>query len=248
MEWRDKAIVLHARPHGEAGALVQLFTPSRGLHAGVVRGGQSRRMAPHLQPGTQVQATWTARLEDHLGTFRIEPERSRSAQAMGDRLSLAGLNAVTSLLLFSLAERESHPHLFEKTEQILDLLGQPHVWPLAYMRWEMTLLQALGYGLDLTACAVTGANDHLAYVSPRTGRAVTASGAGDWADRLLPLPPIMLGEGHGPDHEIAEALRTTGHFLTHRLAPELGDKPLPPARDRFVSQFLKQVEKVGNTP
>ncbi|PVA10917.1 DNA repair protein RecO [Pelagivirga sediminicola] len=238
MEWRDQGILLAVRPHGENAAIIDVLTPGHGRHAGVVRGGASRRMAPVLQPGAQLDLTWRARLEDHLGAFTVEPVRSRAALVMDDRLALSGLSAVTSLLLFSLPEREAHAALYRRTETLLDLMGARDVWPLAYLRWEMALLQELGFGLDLSACAVRGnlAND-LSYVSPRTGRAVSRAGAGEWADRLLPLPPCMLGHGSAPDAEIAEGLRTTGYFLRHHLAPELGDKPLPDARARFIARF-----------
>jgi len=238
MEWRDQGILLSTRTHGETSAIIEVFTPGHGRHAGVVRGGVSRRMAPVLQPGAQLDLTWRARLEDHIGAFTVEPMRSRMAASMGDRLSLAGLNAVTALLLFCLPEREAHPRLYQRTERLLDLLGQGDVWPLAYLDWEIALLDEMGFGLDLSRCAVMGAQaNDLSYVSPRTGRAVSRKGAGDWADRLLPLPPCMLGEGPAPDSEVAEALRVTGYFLSNHLAMELGNKPLPAARQRFVERF-----------
>ena len=238
MEWRDQGILLSTRRHGESSAIIEVFTPEHGRHAGVVRGGSSRRLAPVLQPGAQLDLTWRARLEDHIGTFAVEPVRSRAAASMNDRLALAGLNAVTALLLFCLPEREAHGRLYRQTEQLLDLLGQGDVWPLAYLNWEMALLDDLGFGLDLSVCAVMGAQaNDLSYVSPRTGRAVSRAGAGDWADRLLPLPPCLLGAGPAPDEEVAEALRVTGHFLMNRVAPELGHKPLPAARTRFVDRF-----------
>ncbi|VAV89681.1 DNA recombination and repair protein RecO [hydrothermal vent metagenome] len=243
MDWRDHGILLSCRTHGETSAIIEVFTPARGRHAGIVRGGASRRLAPMLQPGAQLDLAWQARLEDHLGSFKAELLRSRAALSMSDRLSLAGLNAVTSLLLFALPEREAHAKLYRQTENLLDLLGQSDVWPLAYLNWELLLLDELGFGLDLTSCAVHGhaAND-LSYVSPRTGRAVSRVGAGDWADRLLPLPPCLLGHGPAPDAEIAQGLALTGHFLRHRLAHELGHKPLPDARQRFVDRFLACVE------
>lgn len=246
MEWRDQGILLSARPHGEGSAIIEVLTPARGRHAGIVRGGASRRMAPILQPGAQLDLSWRARLEDHLGAFTAEPLRSRAALVMGDRLALAGLNAVTSLLLFCLPEREAHPALYQQTETLLDLMGAREVWPLAYLRWEMVLLREMGFGLDLSACAVEGARaNDLSYISPRTGRAVSRAGAGKWADRLLPLPPCMLGHGTAPDAEIAEGLRTTGHFLHHHLAPELGHAPLPDARARFVERFAARAEQEG---
>lgn len=237
MEWRDQGILLSSRRHGETSAIIEVFTPEHGRHAGVVRGGVSRKLAPVLQPGAQLDLTWRARLEDHLGTFTVEPVRSRAAAFMSDRLALAGLNAACALLLFSLPEREAHPEFYARSEQLFDLLGQSDIWPLAYLRWEMTLLEEMGFGLDLTTCAVMGAKaNDLSFVSPRSGRAVSRAGAGEWADKLLPLPACLLGEG-GDDHEISEGFRVTGHFLSNRLAPELGNAPLPAARARFVERF-----------
>ena len=124
MDWRDQGILLASRRHGESAAIIEVLTPERGRHAGVVRGGASRKLAPILQPGAQLDLEWRARLEDHIGTFRVEPLRSRAGTAMGDRLSLAGLNAVTSLLLFALPEREACLPLYRRTETLLDLLAQ----------------------------------------------------------------------------------------------------------------------------
>ena len=239
MEWRDEGILLSARRHGETSAIIEMFTPGKGRAVGVVRGGTSRKIAPILQPGAQLDVTWRARLEEHIGSFAVEPVRSRAAAAMSDRLALAGLNAVTAILSFCLPEREPHPALYQRTEALLDLLGQSGLWPLAYLRWEMALLEDMGYALDLSSCAVTGATEGLIYVSPKSGRAVSAKGAGEWADRLLPLPAVMLGEGDAPDAEIAEAFRTTGYFLTAHLARDLGDRPLPEARARFVDGFSR---------
>ncbi len=239
IEWRDSALLLSARPHGEANAIVEVFTETQGRHAGVVRGGGSRRMAPVLQPGAQLDVTWRARLSEHIGAFTVEPQRARAAAAMGDRRTLAGLRAVTALLAFCLPERAPHPELYRRSVALMDLLPERALWPLGYLRWELALLSEMGFGLDLTACAATGATEDLAYVSPRTGRAVSRGGAGDWADRLLPLPPCLLGEGAAPDAEIAAALGTTGHFLHHHLAPQLGDRPVPEARRRFVDLLAR---------
>ncbi|MEO0379638.1 MAG: DNA repair protein RecO [Pseudomonadota bacterium] len=241
MEWRGTAILLSVRRHGETSAIIDVFSEEMGRHAGVVRGGTSRKIAPILQPGAQLDVAWRARLEDHIGTFAIEPVRSRAALVMNDRLALAGLNAVTGVLCFCLPEREAHAPLYRRTEQLLDLLGQNDVWPLAYLRWEVALLEEMGFGLDLTVCAVTGAKEDLIYVSPKTGRAVSRAGAGVWAERLLPLPDVLLGVGEAPDSEVAQALETTGYFLTNRLAPDLGNRPLPDARARFVDAFTRQV-------
>jgi len=240
LDWRDYGILLTARRHGETAAIIEVFTEAHGRHAGVVRGGTSRKIAPTLQPGAQLDVLWRARLEEHIGTFQVEPLRSRAAAAFSGRLALAGLNAVVALLSFSLPEREPHPAIYKQTEQLMDLLGQDEIWPLAYLRWELALLEELGFGLDLSACAVTGATEGLVYVSPKTGRAVSVEGAGEWADKLLPLPPCLRGEGGAPDAEIAAGLQTTGFFLEHRLAPSLGHHPLPAARERFFDRFNRR--------
>ncbi len=239
MEWRGEAILLSVRRHGESSAIIEVFTEEKGRHTGVVRGGTSRKIAPILQPGAQLDVYWRARLEDHIGAFTVEPVRSRAALVMDNRLALSGLNAVTALLGFCLPEREPHPALYRRSGQLLDLLGQDNLWPLAYLQWEAALLNEMGYGLDLDACAVTGATDDLCYVSPKSGRAVSRQGAGDWAERLLPLSPALLGQGQGGNKEIADGLETTGYFLANRMAPDLGSRPLPDARARFVAAFTR---------
>ena len=241
IEWQDEGAILAARPFGETGMIVEVFTAAHGRHAGVVRGGASRKTAPSLQPGAQVALTWKARLDDHLGSFTVEPQRSRAAAAMGDRLALAGLNAVSALLVQVLPEREAHAPLYARTVALLDLLGQGEVWPLAYLRWEQALLEEMGFGLDLSRCAVTGARDDLIYVSPKSGRAVSRAGAGEWADRLLPLPPVLAGQGDASNAEIIRALGTTGYFLEHRLIGGLGDQPLPAARARLLDAIARAV-------
>ena len=241
MEWRGTGILLSVRRHGESSAIIDVFTPQYGRHAGVVRGGAGRKLAPILQPGAQLDVAWRARLEDHLGSYLVEPIRSRAAIAMSDRLMLAGLNAVTGILSFCLPEREPHSALYTQTEQLLDLLDHRHLWPLAYLQWELALLEAMGYALQLNECAVTGQSEDLIYVSPKSGRAVSKAAAGNWAERLLPLPDVLKGIGPAPDAEIAQGLKTTGHFLQSHMAANLGHRPLPEARARFVDAFNRQI-------
>lgn len=233
MEWRAEGIVLSVRRHGEHAAIVDLLTADHGRHLGVVRGGASRKMAPLLQPGAQIDATWRARLDGHMGSYTVDLIRGRAATAMEDRLTLAGLSAVCALLSFALPERQAYPALYARSLALLDGLGADR-WPEAYLGWEQALLEETGFGLDLSACAVTGATQGLAYVSPRSGRAVSAAGAGSWADRLLILPGVMLGVPGNDPREVVQGLAVTGHFLSTHLAGSLGNKPLPPARQRLV--------------
>ena len=234
ISWTDEATILSMRPFGENSAIVEVLSETKGRHAGVVRGGTSRKTAPFLQPGGQVSVTWKARLDQHLGSFTVEPIRSRAAAAMGDRLALAGLNAVCGLLTMVLPEREAHVPLYQRTVNLLDLLGQSEIWPLAYLRWEQALLEELGFGLDLSACAVRGVNEDLAFVSPKSGRAVSRDAVGEWTDRMLPLPPVLDGKGDANAAEILIALSTTGYFIEKRLMRSLGDKPMPAARARLL--------------
>lgn len=236
IEWREEGLLLAQRRYGESAAIIEILTEGHGRHAGIVRGGASRKIAPFLQPGTQLNATWKARLEDHLGSFTVESVRSR-AGLMADRLTLAGLNAVTALLSFALPEREAHPVLYRRTLALLDMMEEGPFWPLAYLRWELALLDDLGFGLDLERCAVTGDTEDLRFVSPKTGRAVSNAGAGAWKDRLLPLSLALTGAGDGSTADVVEGLRTTGYFLDHWLAPSLGDRPIPEARRRLIDRL-----------
>jgi DNA repair protein RecO (recombination protein O) len=232
MDWQDEGVILSMRPHGESAAIIEIFTPRHGRHAGVVRGGASRRLAPHLQLGTQVMARWQARLSEHIGAFTVEPLRSR-AHLMADRLALAGLSAICALACATLPERAPHPGLWARTIALLDRLDQAG-WPSAYLRWELSLLEELGYGLDLSACALTGATDELAYVSPRSGRAVSRKAAGDWADRLFPLPEGLAGTAPLSPGALGQGLAITTHFLTRELAEDHQGRPLPEARGRLI--------------
>jgi len=143
-------------------------------------------------------------------------------------------------LSFALPEREAHGALYRRTYALLDMIGDGPYWALAYLRWELALLDDLGFGLDLTRCTVTGTSENLAFVSPKTGRAVSEAGAGDWAERLLPLSPALIGKGDGGDEELTKGLAVTGHFLSTRLAPALGDRQLPDARQRFLDILARR--------
>ncbi|MBD3764211.1 MAG: DNA repair protein RecO [Rhodobacterales bacterium] len=241
MDWRDEGIVIAARRHGETAAIVEVLTPAHGRHAGVVRGGASRRMAAVLIPGTQVAVAWQARLGAHLGHFTLEPAQSR-AGLMADATALAVLNSVCALLRACLPERDPHPDLYAATRALLDgAWPDGAAWGLAYLRWELGLLAGLGFGLDLTACAVTGARHDLAYVSPRTGRAVARGAAGEWADRLLPLPACLLGAAEADAAGLAQGLAITGHFLARETGEAAGLRPLPEARARLVERLARPI-------
>lgn len=236
MEWREEGTVLRRRPHGETAAILDVMTAGHGRHAGLVPGGASGRRTAMLQPGSRVMLHWRARGEDALGHFAVEPVRAR-AGLMADATALAGLNAVTTLLVWALPERDPHPRLARAVEALLDQI-EAHPgsaeWAADYLRFEMLLLDEMGFGLDLSACAVTGQAEGLAYVSPNSGRAVTAQGAGGYAPRLLPLPALLGGTGGG----VPEGLALSGHFIESRLASELIGRPVPAARAALVRRLV----------
>lgn len=243
IEWRDEGILLTVRRHGESAAIIDAFTPTHGRHAGLVRGGASRKMAPVLQPGAHLSLEWRARLEEHLGAYKVEPIRSRAGALLGDGDALAAMNSVSALLTAYLAEREARPNLYGATVALLDNLGVDDGWPEAYVAWEIALLSDLGFPLDLAACASTGAAEDLIWVSPRTGRAVSRSAGEPYADRLLPLPAFLTGLPSNLDG-IADGLRMTGHFLKQWVAPAFGGHSPPQARDRLEARMRKRNDHV----
>ena len=222
MQWSDEGIVLSVRSHGETAAIVEIMTRDRGRHAGLVFGGRSRRLRPVLQTGNHVDAVWTGRLSGHLGTLTLELRRGFAAEAMADPLALAGLMAIADLGRL-LADRDPHPNLFEITLFLLGFLDDATVWPALYARWELALLDELGFGLDLESCAATGALHDLIYVSPKSGRAVSAAAGEPYKDRLLPLPAFLrrrrpgLLAAEATRAAVLEALAMTGDFLTTRV-------------------------------
>jgi DNA repair protein RecO (recombination protein O) len=236
MDWTDEGLLLSVRPHGESAAIAEVLTAEHGRHLGMVRGGTGRRLAPILQPGAQLHLTWRARLDQHLGALTVEPLRARAAAVLADPDRLAGLSALCALAAWALPEREPQPRLYPATMALADLIVSGD-WFGPYLRWERLLLEETGFGLDLSACAVTGATEGLAHVSPRTGRAVTAAAGAAWADRLLPLPAALIADTPADRAQMAAGLRTTGHFLATVLGPALGDRPLPAARARLAARL-----------
>lgn len=235
MEWTDQAIILSARPHGENSAILSLLTQQFGRHAGLWHGLQRNRATVEL--GTVVQATWRARLRDQLGQYSLEVVRPVAAWFFDDPIKLAALVSACALTDAALPEREAHVGAYHGLMALFDVLAQPQdIWAPAYVQWELGLLATLGFGLQLDQCAATGGNDCLAYVSPRTGRAVSASAGQPYAARMLPLPPFLIGGGLGTANDIINGLQLSGHFLERMVFNAL-HLPLPAARERLVSKL-----------
>lgn len=231
MDWTDRGIVLSARKHGETSLIVQLLTERHGRHGGLVRGGASSRARGLYQPGNLLAVHWRARLSEHLGNFSCEMITSTAATLLDNGGKLAALSSAAALTETALAEREPHADVFESFSGLIEALAAAE-WAPAYVQFELGLLASLGFGLDLERCAATGTNDNLAFVSPKTGRAVSLSAGEAWRDKLLALPRFLLaGEAPAPG-DVGQGLALTGYFLErHVFAPH--GKRLPAARLRL---------------
>lgn len=239
MDFTDEGVILAARAHGENHAVAEIFTASHGRWAGLVHGGQGRRMRPLLQPGNAVRIEWKGRLAESLGHFSLELDHAYAGELMQDRLSLAGLTAACAVASACLPEREAHPRAYQAMKILIANLEHAEVWPALMARWELGLLAELGFGLTLDRCASTGARENLIYVSPRSACAVSAEAGEPYKDKLLPLPAFLRGASNGASREEAiAALTTTGYFIETRIL-HLSDKTLPEARLRLVN-LLKE--------
>lgn len=241
MEWTDEGIVLSVRVHGESAAIVELLTRAHGRHLGLVHGGRSRRLRPVLQPGNAVRAVWRARLAEHLGVMSVEPIAFHAAGAMEDRLALPALGSACALARL-LPERDPHPQVHDSLRHLMAALPDVEIWPRLLAEWELALLEELGFGLALNACAATGARTDLVYVSPKSGRAVSVKAGAPYRDKLLVLPPFLAGNDASPaPADICAGLRLTGHFLEKWvLAPS--EMQMPEVRRRLLARLERSLQ------
>ena len=240
MRSETPAIVCALRGHGEHGAIVRLMTPEQGLVAVYVRGARGRRMRPVLMAGNVVQAQLSARTETQLPQATIELVHSRGP-LLSEPLPAAAIDWATVLTATVLPEGQPYPRLYQALEGLLDAIeAAPSAagWGAALVRYELLLLAELGFGLDLDRCAVTGSNDNLVAVSPKSGRAVSAAEAEPYAGKLLPLPAFVRDGGAASWPEIAQGLKITGHFLLRDLLTDRA-MPIAEARDRLVERLRR---------
>ncbi|MFY8113347.1 MAG: DNA repair protein RecO [Rhabdaerophilum sp.] len=230
MEWQDEGLILSVRRHGERDVILETMTRGHGRHLGLVRGGRSARQAPGLQPGNRVALTWRARLEEHLGQFTAEPLQSRAGLVLSDPLALHAVTHLASLLRL-MPERQGHGGLYDAADGLCQLLAEPMLLGAVMVRFEITILAELGFGLDLSCCAATGSTADLTHVSPKSGRAVSAGAAEPYRDRLLPLPAFLLGQAlpEADPLAIEAGFRLSGHFLERHL---FGPRGLDPSATR----------------
>jgi DNA repair protein RecO (recombination protein O) len=240
MEWIDEAIVLGVKRHGETSIILELLTRAHGRHLGLVRGGSGPRLRGILQPGNAVQATWRARLDEHLGHYLVEAANLRAAGFLDKAHALHGVTHLAALVRL-LAEREPHTAIYDALQEILDRLDQPQAVAPMIARFELDFLAELGFGLDLAACAATGLKDDLVFVSPRSGRAVSRAAGEPYRDKLMRLPLFLRQQTAPPGPgDLVDAFALTGFFLDrHAFAPR--GLSVPEARAHFVTALTREL-------
>lgn len=245
MEWSDEGIIIGTRKHGETSLIVELMTVGHGRHLGLVRGGRSRRSQPLLQPGNKVAATWRARLDEHLGTYQIEPVAQNAARLMESACAVHGIQLLGSHLRL-LPERDPHAELYEALGILIEHLSDPALAGPLMVRFELRLLEELGFGLNLRQCAGSGVHHELVYVSPKSGQAVNREAGAPWADKLLPLPAFLTaseGRQCQPD-DLTDAFALTGYFLGRDIWQVRGTQP-PESREGFISAARKALAEAA---
>jgi DNA repair protein RecO (recombination protein O) len=239
MQWTDEGIVLGAKRHGEANAILELMTRAHGRHLGLVRGGAGSRLRPVLQPGNRISSTWRARLDEHLGLYVVEGLDARAASFLSVPHALYGITHLAELCRL-LPERDPHPQIHGALDDLLDGLLDARFAGPGVVRFELQLLAELGFGLDLATCAASGGETDLVYVSPRSGRAVSRQAGEPWKDRLLPLP-AFLDEGSVDEpspQDISDGFALTGFFLARHVLEPRGFG-LADARASFIAAVLR---------
>ncbi|TNE65239.1 MAG: DNA repair protein RecO [Alphaproteobacteria bacterium] len=244
MEWQDDGIVLSASRYGENDVLLEVMTAAHGRARGFVKGGSGRRQRGNLQVGNRLRVAWYARIDGNLGRFTPELVHSPLGQMMGDGGRLAALSAIAAVVASAMPERENHPSIYERFLAVLDLLeyedSDTVPWAGGLARLELAILADLGYGLDLASCAATGTTENLAYVSPKSARAVSLEAAGPYKERLLPLPAFLLEGplGDASVDDVLDGLRLTGFFLDRQVWGVHG-RGQPAARERFIASLAR---------
>ena len=238
MRWESNGLILNFSKYNEKSYILEIFTEEHGKHKGIIRGLHSKNKRSIIEPGNEVFATWSGRLETHLGNYNVEPIKLWSSHVLQFKDKLSAISSICSLISLTMAERQPNPIIYFSSKKLIEIVASKREdWIREYVFWEMQLLSEIGYGLDLERCAVTSKSSNLVYVSPSSGRAVTNEGAGDFRNKLLPLPKFMTDfKANYDNDDIYNALNLTEFFFKKRffLSNNLN---FPQSRNRLKELF-----------
>ena len=243
MNWTDEGLLLSVNPHGEKSAIIQVLTRTKGLHAGIIQNAFSRKMSSTLQPGSQLHLNWSSRLEEHLGSYKVDLLKTRADIFLGNKLALDVFNSLSSLCISILAERDPMPEFYKITVKFLDQIVNQEKWEFLYLDWELQLLISIGYGLDLKKCVATGTTDNLFYISPKSGKAVCKEKGLKYDKKLLRFPDILKDKKKDNEFsrsELVIGLSVTGFFLKKWITYSLQNKQTMSIRQRLIDTLSNE--------
>ena len=243
MNWNDEGLLLSVNPHGERSAIIQVLTKTKGLHAGIIQNAFSRKMSSTLQPSSQLHLIWSSRLEEHLGSYKVDLLKTRADIFLGNKLALDMFNSLSSLCISTLAERDPMPEFYEITVKFLDQIVSKKKWEFLYLDWELQLLTSIGYGLDLKKCVASGSTENLFYISPKSGKAVSKEKGLKYHKRLLRFPNILRDKKQYIDFsrsDLVSGLSVTGFFLKKWLSYSLQNKQTMKIRQRLIDTLSNE--------
>ena len=243
MNWTDEGLLLSVNPHGEKSSIIQVLTRTKGLHAGIIQNAFSRKMSSTLQPGSQLHLNWSSRLEEHLGSYKVDLLKTRADIFLGNKLALDVFNSLSSLCISILAERDPMPEFYKITVKFLDQIVNQAKWEFLYLDWELQLLTSIGYGLDLKKCVATGTTDNLFYISPKSGKAVCKEKGLKYDNKLLRFPDILKDKKKDNEFsrsELVAGLSVTGFFLKKWITYSLQNKQTMSIRQRLIDTLSNE--------
>ena len=238
MRWESNGLILNFSKYNEKSYILEIFTEEHGKHKGIIRGLHSKNKRSIIEPGNEVFATWSGRLETHLGNYNVEPIKLWSSHILQFKDKLSAISSICSLISLTMAERQPNPIIYFSSKKLIEIVASKREdWIREYVFWEMQLLSEIGYGLDLERCAVTSKSSNLVFVSPSSGRAVTNEGAGDFKNKLLPLPKFMTDfKANYDNDDIYNALNLTEFFFKKRFFLP-NNLNFPQSRNRLKELF-----------
>jgi DNA repair protein RecO (recombination protein O) len=233
MNFSDQGIIISKKLLKERSYIITVFTKKHGIYSGVIK-QYSKKLGDSICPGNLVDFFWSARLHEHIGYARAEPVKSYNSYLLMNKTKLYAFSSIISILKLAFCEREPHNNLFPALLDFLESIKVDFSFQ-QYIKLELAILAEAGYQLQLDSCAVTGANDDLYYVSPKSGRAVSKEAGRAYSDKLLRLPQFTIDRNDLDSTIINDALNLTSYFLNRYI---FVNKAPPAARQNFFDHIM----------